>query len=237
MKIALIRFGIIILGSCLIHACSDSNKELDKTFALVGGTVLDLDNYGNSFSDIENAVVLVSGNEITAVGKKEEVIIPDNAEILNIEGTFLVPGLIDAFAALNDQFYANAFLYLGVTTIVGLDGGRRGPIFWDGNPTPQIYKFDSYYGDSEWSEEEQLIKQWATTDEINKDIDSIAANDVKVLLVHYGVKPDQLEAIVKKCMEHNMVTIGELGHSKVVDALAAGIQSFVHISRYSIDIV
>ncbi len=227
----------MVLCSCFVFACIDSTNESDTLLALVGGTVLDFDNYGNSTADIENAVVLISGNEILKVGKEGEVQIPDRAEIIDTSGKFLMPGLIDGFAALNDQAYANAFLYMGVTTIVGLDGGRRGPIFWEADPAPQIYKFDSYYGDAVWSEEEQLIKRWATIDEISQDIDSLAARGVNVLLVHYGVKPNQLEAIVKKCKEHDMVTIGELGHSKLTDALSAGVQSFVHISRYSIDIV
>ena len=205
--------------------------------AFVGATVLDFDNYGQSTNDIENAVVLIRDNKIVAVGDERSVDIPKGVKVVDVSGTYIIPGLIDGFATLNDQTYANAFLYMGVTTIVGLDGGRRGNVFWEADPAPEIYKFDSYYGEAEWSEEEQRILRWANEDEIVHAIDSIAAKGVKVLLVHYGVKPDQLQTIVEKCREHQIATIGELGHSKVKEALDAGVQSFVHISRYSIDIV
>jgi hypothetical protein len=233
----MIFVGLTLLFGSLFFSCKERPLEPGHIIALVGGTALDFDNYGKSTDDLENAVVLVSNDSIVAVGKSDEISIPENAKIVDLTGKYLVPGFIDGFAAMNDQNYANAFLYMGVTTIVGLDGGRRGPIYWEADPAPEIYKFDSYYGDAVWSEEEQMIKRWATKNEIEHAIDSIAATGVKVLLVHYGVKPEQLETVVKKCREHDIVTIGELGHSKVADALEAGVQSFVHISRYSIDFV
>ena len=51
---------------------------------------------------------------------------------------FVVPGLIDCFAALNHQAQANAYLALGVTTIVGVESTRRGPLDRDSDPSPDI---------------------------------------------------------------------------------------------------
>ena len=221
----------------LFFACQKESKVVTHTMALVGGTVLDFDNYGKSNNDIENAIVIISKDSILSIGNMDEVVIPKNAKVVDVSGKYLTPGFIDAFATLNDQNYANSFLYMGVTTIVGLEGGRRGKVFWEADPSPEIIKFDSYYGEGEWSDEEQRIVRWANKEEIEHAIDSLGSNGVKVLLVHYGVKPDQLPTIVQRCRENGIVTIGELGYSKAEEAINVGIQSFVHISRYSIDVV
>lgn len=51
-----------------------------------------------SHGEIENGVVLVEDGKIVQVGS--DVAIPDHADILDIEGAYLTPGLIDAQAAI-----------------------------------------------------------------------------------------------------------------------------------------
>ena len=59
----------------------------------------------------------------------------------------------------------------------------------------------------------------------------------KVMLIHYGVKSEQLPAIVAACKKHQIPTVGELGFTSYAEAVKAGIQSFVHTSRYTADIL
>ena len=59
--------------------------------AIVGGTVVDLEGK----TPIENAVILVEGERITAIGEAGEVKIPDGAEQIDTEGTWLIPGLMN----------------------------------------------------------------------------------------------------------------------------------------------
>ena len=61
------------------------------TTAVVGGTVVDLD--GNA--PIQNAVILVEGERIAAIGKAADVKIPDDAEIIDAKGAWLIPGLMN----------------------------------------------------------------------------------------------------------------------------------------------
>ncbi|GAW96398.1 bifunctional TolB-family protein/amidohydrolase [Colwellia marinimaniae] len=90
--------------------------------AFVGGTVITMD--GEQV--IENGVVLVEGNKITAVGTKAHVKIPSDAYVIDITGKTIMPGLIDAHAhgsqgsneIIPQQNWKNyAGLALGVTTI------------------------------------------------------------------------------------------------------------------------
>ncbi|MBX7153098.1 amidohydrolase family protein [bacterium] len=74
---------------------------------------------------IEDGVVIVDGNRITAVGKADQVEIPKNAKIIDVSGKTIMPGIIDAHAHVGNfryglspqkqwQYYAN--LAYGVTT-------------------------------------------------------------------------------------------------------------------------
>lgn len=44
---------------------------------------------------IENADIVIRGNRIQAVGARGEIVVPDDAEIIPLEGTTIVPGFVD----------------------------------------------------------------------------------------------------------------------------------------------
>ncbi|MCB1041852.1 MAG: PD40 domain-containing protein [Acidobacteria bacterium] len=75
---------------------------------------------------IENAVVVVTDNRITAVGPADQMVIPTGAYVMNLSGYTLMPGLIDVHAhgaqATNEiipeqNWLHYASLSFGVTTV------------------------------------------------------------------------------------------------------------------------
>lgn len=60
--------------------------------AFTGATVID----GNGGEPIRNAVVLIDGARIRAVGPAAQVAIPADAERIDVSGKYIVPGLMDA---------------------------------------------------------------------------------------------------------------------------------------------
>ncbi len=68
--------------------------------ALVGGTVID----GFRRVPLDDAVVLVDGDRIAAVGPRSETPIPPDTEIVETTGKYLVPGLIDASAVAEVRY-------------------------------------------------------------------------------------------------------------------------------------
>ncbi|UCB51741.1 MAG: amidohydrolase family protein [Candidatus Zixiibacteriota bacterium] len=195
-----------------------------ETVALVGGTVIDVSSFGKSQSDIKSAVVLIEGEKITAVGSKDVVKIPKDARVIDVRGKYVVPGLIDGYAALDNQSYANAYLYIGVTSIVGCHGYKRGALFEDANPSPNIY----LYGD--------VAHHEIGTDEILARIEACANRGVKFLNLMYALKPEQLKPAIERAHELGMVAIGEFVNISYRDAIRYGIDGFIHFNRYSIEL-
>ena len=203
--------------------------EAPRALVLEGATLLDVSSFGNSSSDIKDSVIVLRGDRIVAAGPRGEVKIPEGAEILHVAGKYVVPGLNDAFATLNNQSQANAFLYMGVTSIIGLGeppGGRRGPLFLDANPSPRIYRLDWEWNEKASASEPELIRQ----------VDALAQSGVKALLLHYGLTPAQIRVVAKRARELGVASIGELGATTYPEAIQAGVNAFVHSGRYSLEL-
>lgn len=97
-----------------IRAMNESTLPAGSTtIAITGATLID----GNGGPALADAVVIVSGNVIQAVGKAGAVAIPDDAERIDASGQTLMPGLIDAhFHLVRDEAPA-LFLSRGVTSM------------------------------------------------------------------------------------------------------------------------
>ena len=61
--------------------------------AIIDGTIVTMDDERRV---IEGGTVLIEDNEISAVGERNTVDIPDGAEVLNASGTAVLPGLVNA---------------------------------------------------------------------------------------------------------------------------------------------
>jgi predicted amidohydrolase YtcJ len=60
--------------------------------AIVGGTLID----GTGRPPLKDCVVLVKGDRIDAVGGRDEVSVPEGAEVIDASGMTVIPGFIDA---------------------------------------------------------------------------------------------------------------------------------------------
>jgi len=68
-----------------------SSAQAAEQVALVGGSVINIEN-GKAIRD---AVVLIDGERITAVGKASDVSIPEGTEIIDMKGAWLIPGMMN----------------------------------------------------------------------------------------------------------------------------------------------
>ncbi len=81
--------------------------------AIVGATLID----GRGGAPLLDAVVVVRGEKILAVGKRTAVSIPAGAEVIDAKGLTLLPGLIDShFHIDGDDPLPALYLTHGVTS-------------------------------------------------------------------------------------------------------------------------
>ncbi len=66
--------------------------------AIIGGTVVTMRDAENSQEVIENGTVLIKDNRIVAVGKADEISVPEGTMMINAKGKTVIPGMIDTHA-------------------------------------------------------------------------------------------------------------------------------------------
>ncbi len=115
-----------VYGEALNLAFTVTADKPNSIIALVGARVITMRDADQFEEVIEDGVILVSENKIAAVGSRDDVEIPADAQQVDVSGSTIIPGLIDVHAhggmASNEivpeqnwmQFSNLAF---GVTTI------------------------------------------------------------------------------------------------------------------------
>ena len=126
---------LTLLASLFLVACQPTTtpESQDSTIVVIeGATVID----GMSSTPIENAVIVIEGDTIRAIGSSGSVEVPPNAQTVDATGKTIIPGIFNLHAHLarsegmesGDQFYnreriqrdANRYLYYGITHMVSL---------------------------------------------------------------------------------------------------------------------
>ncbi len=82
----------LIFALFAVDVNAQENLRPDVPVALVGGMLLD----GYEAEPIHHSVVVFEDGRITAVGRKHDTAIPDNAVVIDAGGKTVMPGLIDA---------------------------------------------------------------------------------------------------------------------------------------------
>ena len=117
---SMLRAGIGILFVLLFTNQSVSAQT--RPVAIVGGMLID----GTGRPPVEDAVVVFSAGRIQAVGKRGEVTIPQNAEVIDGKGKTILPGLIDGHCHYRD-WMGEIYLAYGVVTCPNISNN---PVEW-----------------------------------------------------------------------------------------------------------
>jgi hypothetical protein len=96
-----------------------SQLEGSTTTAFVDVTVIPMD----TERILEHQTVIVEGSRILMVGDVADIDVPDNALRIDGAGLFLMPGLTDMHAHVDDDRDLMLFLANGVTTVRNMAGG------------------------------------------------------------------------------------------------------------------
>ncbi len=120
MRKSLFRCSLAAGTALLVWGASvPLNAQGQQVMVIQGGTLID----GLGGAPVANSVIFVEGNRITAVGAAGDINVPNNAQIIDATGKFVLPGLVDAKANYNWQ-YGEAFIHYGVTSAM-ISGPRH----------------------------------------------------------------------------------------------------------------
>jgi len=214
-------FLLLFITSLLI---SCNKKQIyDDALIIKGGTIIDLNQNGTATNDLTNKAIIIKADTIFAIVDTVSLS-KEQENIIDATGKYIIPGLTDGFTVINNQSYANAFLYMGVTDVIGVESSRRGKFYHDANPSPDIHMLREV-GDVRLSNQQIL-------DTIHKH----HTNGAEILLMMYKLTPDQVELAHNEAKKLGMGTIGELGFTSYKKGMDLGVDAFVHTTRYSLDV-
>jgi hypothetical protein len=113
------------LGGFVQRAATDEMAalaELSKSFrsgntqgtlALVGGTLID----GTGAPPMKDSAVVIQDGKILSAGPRGKVALPKNAQVLDVTGKTVIPGLWDMHAHFEQVEWGPVYLAAGVTTV------------------------------------------------------------------------------------------------------------------------
>ncbi len=119
---------LLALSVCVL---SEPAWAQGKTLVLKGGKLLTV-----SHGAIENGVLVMSGGKIAAIGTSGAVKIPKDAEVIDVTGMTVYPGLIDSES------------YLGLTE-VSAEGSTNDLIETSDEIMPHMHVYDAFHAESE----------------------------------------------------------------------------------------
>ena len=215
------------------------------SLALVGGTVIDVTNWGRSAKDLFDGVVLIEDGKIPAVGSRADGPIPKNARVIDCTGKYLIPGLIDGFAGMNSQGQASAFLYMGVTTVVASSDNRRGHVDTAASPRPHLYMLDSIGTTDDWS---LLINQkdWTpklreasrpaelSPEDTARQLADTARLGTRVLWLGPNLTAANTQWIISHAHQAGLITYGEFVATPYNVGIEAGVDALLHMGHYEL---
>ncbi|HEV2133665.1 MAG TPA: amidohydrolase family protein [Terracidiphilus sp.] len=227
---------------------SPAQPQSPPPLVLSGGTVVDVGNWGDSANDIKDAVVVIEGSRIAAVGPAAAVQIPLNAQIIDCTGKYIIPGLVDGFAGMNSQGQANANLYMGVTTVVVRQDQRHGLIDFAANPKPHLYPVDSVGTTDNWSllagqpGWNSLLKENARQAELSPETTGrqlIATQKLgtRVVFLGHDITAANAQWIITRAHQLGLVTYGEFIATPYTVGIEAGVDALVHMGRYELGVI
>ena len=219
------------------------------TLALVGGTVIDVSQWGHSAIDVPNAVVLIRDGRVMAVGPQAALPVPKGATVVDCTGKFLVPGLVDGYGSVSSQGEALANLYMGVTTVVARASANDGAPDEHASPGPQVYRIATV---GTTDDENPLRTQgaWSQTLHVTGahpveltpaqtalELTALAQTGVKAVLIGPAVTAANTQWILEHARGLGLATYGVFAATPVRLAVTAGVDALVHMGRYEIGVI
>jgi imidazolonepropionase-like amidohydrolase len=213
----------------LAEAAKSIETDAHGPIALVGATLIT----GADRPSIANAVVILDGDKIVAAGPRDKVTIPNGATTIDATGKFLVPGLWDMHAHVEQVEQGGAYLAAGVTTVRDMGNimdfitGIRDSIEAGKGLGPRILVNGLVDGEGPRALGTIRIR---TREDIPKVIDQLRAAGCQEVKIYSSIAPALVAPIAQYAHAHGMRVVGHLPEGMTPQqAVEAGYDSISHL--------
>ena len=209
--------------------------------AIVGARLID-----GTGTAVDDSVILVAGERITAAGARARVAVPQGATVVNAAGKSVIPGLIDVHCHLNQppeimRKLLPIALNWGVTTIrmVGNDKPENMEVYSEAKAgqflSPRAFSAGQGFNLTGPYPGAPTFKP-ATPDEARANVQrqkQLKVDFVKIWMSDKGgFAPEIIAAIVDEARKQNLPVVAHIGSVAQVRQLAdLGVTDFLHEAR------
>ena len=226
---------VLLASSALLNAQLREINQVAKppetsVIAIVGATLID----GRGGPPVSDAVVIVKGERIAAVGNRASVKIPPGAQIVDAKGLTLLPGLIDSHFHLDgDDPLPALYLSHGVTAIrdpgqwiEAYDKARKAAapvprLFLCGphlDSPPAAYPADSY-----------IVRD---ADETRLAVNRFVNDGASAIKVYFRLPLALIKVAIDTAHSRGVPVMGHLEIVDARDAMIAGIDGIEHATSF-----
>ncbi|HTQ97974.1 MAG TPA: amidohydrolase family protein [Candidatus Acidoferrum sp.] len=220
-------------------AMAQTQPPSQHGLVLEGATLID----GTGKAPMPNAVIVVDGTRIKAVGQRGQVPYPAKATVLKLDGLTVLPGLIDCHVHSQD-WHMPMFPHYGVTTMLdkNIDATwilaqrellrkgiiEKGPrMFVSGSVMHGVYGFKQPW--DTWN-----YPDVTTVEEARAYAQSMVALGVDVLSVNQNITDDQLRAAMEVAQEASLPIFGHTRNIRRVAELGFKIAEHMFTIAYAL---
>lgn len=202
----------------------------ERTIALTGARLID----GSGADPVDESVVIIKNNIIQDVGRKGEIKIPDDAQIQDVTGLTLLPGLIDAHYHNDHSIDVPAlFLSKGITSV--RDPGAWNDIYdsarISGKPIPRLFltgpHIDMY--PPAYPENSYLVRD---AEEARLAVALFESRGATAIKVYFRLPVSIIRAICEEAHQRGIPVTGHLEITNARDAINAGMDGIEHITSF-----
>jgi imidazolonepropionase-like amidohydrolase len=225
---ATVRRPVLLAALVLLAvACKPSGAGV---IALEGATLLD----GSGGEPVKDALILIENGHIQTVARVNDVEVPRGAQVVNLIGKTIIPGLIDAHAHV-ESWAGERYLAWGVTTVRDLGasstdssialknafnlGSLRGPrTFTSGamiDGVPPTYS---------------TATGVRTATEVRRAVDQRAVAGADYVKIYTKFTADLLKPLMDEANTLRLPVAAHLGKTDALTAARAGIASLEHMA-------
>jgi imidazolonepropionase-like amidohydrolase len=205
------------------------SPERKGPLVISGATLID----GLGGAPVADAVVVIEGGRIKAVGPRDKIVIPRGATVIDAHGKFLLPGLWDMHAHFEQVEWGPTYLAAGVTTVRDVGNefefitAVRDAIKEGRGLGPRLLLAGIIDGESAtaWG----LIRA-SSPAEAQAVVNRYHAAGFQQIKIYSSVKPDVVRAICDEAHKLGMTVTGHIPNGmNAIQGIEAGMDQINHV--------